>query len=443
MGMGDRHPYPGFMHQRHATTACHSIPAVNDASHGLAPVRDTTDSKNCSMNNSIHCFLDESGDPHFPAGESGRSSHYVLASVLVTSERLAAVRDHADSIRREHFGNGEMKAGTQSRRKDSSRRVAIVTALAQLDVAFAVIAVDKGELADDGPLAAWKKSFLKFTARQLLERLYGTHDEVHVVADEYGRASYQHEFERYVGNRLGLFGGGSTFEFGDSKTEPLIQVADFVAGTVFRAQRDKTEEGRTLLGLFRPRIHTYIAWPTIFRSVEPVRGFCPDAARDHAVRELSLESAHRFLAANRGSRDPEVAARVACLDRLLFTAQFDERTAFVSARELTSVVGTSSGGRDKPSSRWLSGSIIGPLRDAGVVISGSPKGYAVPFRAAELDAHVHDVRSKTIPMLRRLSRYRDDLRLRTKGSVDLLDGPHLSDVRSLVDLLNDPSAPPA
>lgn len=62
------------------------------------------------MSEPIHCFLDESGDPHFPAGESGRSTYYVLAAVIVADDRLDAVREQADVIRREHYGDGEMKA---------------------------------------------------------------------------------------------------------------------------------------------------------------------------------------------------------------------------------------------------------------------------------------------------------------------------------------------
>ena len=82
--------------------------------------------------------------------------------------------------------------------------------------------------------------------------------------------------------------------------------------------------------------------------------------------------------------------------------------------------------------------VIGPLRDDGVVISGSSKGYAIPYSADDLDAHAQDVRSKAIPMLRRLGRYQSDLHMRTGGEVDLLGSPDLADIRQLVEALVDP-----
>lgn len=390
----------------------------------------------------IHCFLDESGDPHFPAGEQGKSTHYVVAAVIVADDRLADVRAESEAIRIDHFGAGEMKAGARSLRRDPERRRAIVEALAELDVSYAVVAVDKQEMYEDSPLAKWKRSFLKFTARQLLQRLYGTYDQVRVVADEYGRANYQDEFDRYVRKRLGLFAEGSDFAFGDSEQEPLIQVADFVAGTVFRAHRDHTDEDRALVGILRDRMHTFIAWPVVFAPVDPPRRSGDQADRDRAVRDLALRSAARYVGANRDSTDPITVARVVCLDRLIYAAQFDEQSSFVHADELTAQVAGLRLQGVNLSTRWLSANVIGPLRDEGVVISGSSQGYAIPYRADELDAHARDVRSKAIPMLRRLARYREDLLIRTAGDVDLLDAPGLATVKRMVEALQEVDGSP-
>ena len=75
------------------------------------------------------------------------------------------------------------------------------------------------------------------------------------------------------------------------------------------------------------------------------------------------------------------------------------------------------------------------------MITGSSRGYAIPFRADELDEHARDVRTKAVPMLRRLARYRADLHRRTGGDIDLLAGPQLDLVRRLVESLGDAEAP--
>lgn len=388
----------------------------------------------------LYCFLDESGDPHFPVGAPGKSTHYVLGGVAVQESRLDEVRAAADAVRREHFGTGEMKANARSLKRSPEKRRALVEAIAALDVSFAVVAVDKREILEDGPLAKWKRSFIKYTGSQLYRRLFASHDTVRIVADEYGTKEYQAEFSRYLAVRRipDLFLPTSSFSFADSKTEPLIQAADVVTGTVFRAFRDGTDEDRALVGLLRPRLHTFISWPPVFVPVEPPLRAGEQYKRDMQVRDFALTQAARYLSEHRDDDDPLETARVATLDRLVFASQLDEGSSFVHADEII--------GRLRElrlpfnvSKRWLSSDVIGPLRDDGVVITGSSRGYAIPYRAAELDEHARDVRSKAIPMLRRLSRYRSDLALRTGGDIDLLASAELTDVKRLVEAFDQPT----
>lgn len=385
----------------------------------------------------LHCFLDESGDPHFPAGAPGKSTHYVLGGVAVQESRLGEVRAAADAVRQEHFGLGEMKADARSLRRNPEKRRALVEAIAELNVSFAVIAVDKRAIREDGPLAKWKPSFVKYTGSQLYRRLFASHDTIRIFADEYGTEEHQAEFERYLAARSipDLFLATSTFAFAGSRTEPLIQAADVVSGTVFRAFRDGTDEDRALVGLLRPRLHTFISWPTVFVPVEPPLRAGEQAERDMQVRDFALRQAARYLREHRDDEDPLEVARVATLDRLMFASQLDEGSSFVHADEILDhlcELGPRNIGK-----RWLSSEVIGPLRDDGVVITGSSRGYTIPSGASDLDEHARDVGSKAVPMLRRLSRYRSDLALSTGGAIDLLASADLADVKRLVKALDD------
>ena len=385
----------------------------------------------------LYCFLDESGDPHFPAGEQGKSTHYVLGGIAVPESRLDAVRAAAGDLQREYFGKGEMKAGARSLNRDPEKRRALVEGIAALEASFVAVAVDKREVIEDGPLAKWKKSFIKYTGSQLYRRLFTAHDTVHVVADEYGTEAYQNEFGRYIEARRipDLFLASSSFSFGDSKADPLIQVSDIVSGTIFRALRDGTDEDRALVALLRPRLHTFISWPPVFVPVEPPPRAGEQRERDAEVRDYALSQAAWYLTDHREDNAPLSVAQVATLDRLVFAAQLDEGSAFVHADEI--IVGLRALGLPFAiSKRWLSSEVIGPLRDAGVVITGSSRGYAIPFQASDLDEHALDVRSKAVPMLRRLSRYRADLALRTGGRIDLLASTELNDVKRLVEALD-------
>jgi hypothetical protein len=391
------------------------------------------------MTEHLYCFLDEAGDPHFPAGDPGKSTHYVLGGILVPRSRLDDVREAAAMVIKKFFGSGEMKAGARSLQKNPTKRLALLQEIAGLDASFIAVAVDKRELRDDSPLAQWKRSFIKYISALLYRRLFASHDSVQITTDEYGTPDYQEEFKRYVAAKRipDLFLPTSSFNFGNSTGDPLLQVADLVAGTVFRAIRDGTEYDRSCIALLRPRLHSFIHWPVVYNPVEPPPRAGEQMERDIAVRDYALSQAARYLSENRESNDDLIQGRIAVLDRLVYAAQFDEDSSSVYADELVAVLRRLR--FEFPlSKRWLSSEVIGPLRDDGVVISGSNRGYLIPYRAADLDEHAKDVSSKAIPMLNRLKNYRDGLKLRSGGRIDLLAPNELRDLRRLVDTLSDP-----
>ena len=67
--------------------------------------------------------------------------------------------------------------------------------------------------------------------------------------------------------------------------------------------------------------------------------------------------------------------------------------------------------------------IIGGLRDKGVIISGSSakKGYKIPSNTNELYDFINHGTSIIIPMLERLKKCRDIIKLGTLNQVDLFE----------------------
>lgn len=77
--------------------------------------------------------------------------------------------------------------------------------------------------------------------------------------------------------------------------------------------------------------------------------------------------------------------------------------------------------------------IIGRLRDSGVIIASSQKGYKIPSKQRELYDYVNHDAKIVIPMLARLKRCRDLVKLATLNEVDLLDHDEYSQLRSFFD----------
>ena len=79
--------------------------------------------------------------------------------------------------------------------------------------------------------------------------------------------------------------------------------------------------------------------------------------------------------------------------------------------------------------------IIGGMRDAGVIISGShnKKGYKIPSKKSEIEDFLnHDI-SIILPMLGRLKKCRDTVKLGTCGAVDLYQADAYKELKAFIE----------
>ena len=79
--------------------------------------------------------------------------------------------------------------------------------------------------------------------------------------------------------------------------------------------------------------------------------------------------------------------------------------------------------------------IIGNLRDEGVIIASSSKGYKIPATKAELYDFVNRDAGIVLPMFSRLRKCRDLIKLGTFGEVDLLAEPEYKQLRKCIEAL--------
>ena len=77
--------------------------------------------------------------------------------------------------------------------------------------------------------------------------------------------------------------------------------------------------------------------------------------------------------------------------------------------------------------------IIGKLRDKGVIIASSQKGYKIPSKQKELYDYINHDAKIVIPMLARLKKCRDLVKLGTANELDLLEHSEYDQLRAYFD----------
>lgn len=378
----------------------------------------------------LHVFVDEYGDAHLGVGKSGVSSKYIVAALCVRDRALNKVRSECEAVRQKNFQTGEMKSSAIA--NNDGRRIHILRALSKLDAFVIAYCANKDALDADSGLS-FKRSFIKYFARQLYERVARCGTDIRVVADQHGGTQFQDELKSYLEGKFetDLF-ASTQFHFVDSKSEVLLQVSDVYAGSLARVYDEKksTERFDELRAVLRDRVSVTL-WPNgIENNAVPIEEHLD--ADDELIRQYCVRRARSYLElADKHLEDKDEQARAVFLGVLLAHHTLGDPESFVSTsmllREISSALGESY------SQHRLRSGVVAKLRDSDVIISSCAKGYGIPTSVTDLREFASFANSQIPPMVARLERARKGVREATLGRVDMLHGEDFQSLRSIVE----------
>lgn len=345
-------------------------------------------------------YIDESGSPTLD------KDHYVLSACFVSREHLDKILDRRNQVSKEYFSGSEIKSSSIG--GNIQRRKKVAQALSGLDARFELLVIKKERLAEDGGFR-FKKSMYKYCQRRLFQKIYRGFDNIGVVVDSFGDREFRTGFGKYIDEHYQptLF-SSKGLTFATPTEQPLLQLSDFVAGTVRRYfNRDDDPSAFSIL---KSIINNLEVWP---RVVDDESVTSPDEELDTLVRNHCAHVAEEYLASN---RDPVLSEAV---EFLLYSSATDN-AGFIFGDlilEHLQEMGLVGHERDKG---WLRQSVIAPLRENGVLIAASREGYKIPENLDDLDHFVKFVSNKTIKYLDRVVMMRDSIYYGTKLQHDML-----------------------
>lgn len=383
-----------------------------------------------------HAFVDAYGDPGLDVEKAAATAFFIVAAVLVDGERVEDVYAAAEAIRQKHFQTGPIKSSAVG--ENDKRRLRILADLMALPIRFAAVALDKQRVMKDGdfiyPGLRFKGSFVKFVHSQLFDRLYERHPGLQVLADGTGREEFMEEFRRYVlggmSGRQGNLFAKPGFAFERSTNHVLIQVADFVAGSLARIYDHKKFSSRAedIHRALQPNALYVTDWPKRFRNPPPLKQLASE--HDDRVRRYCLERVQDFIAEHLDSDDPDVKARTAALEFLLFRYEWAGEDAWTPTGSLQDYLAEVC--VEPPSAHNIRSKMIAPLRDVGVILASSNRGYKVPASIDDVVQFVERTDSVVVPMLRRVETARQAVKDLT-GGFDILSQERFAALREALD----------
>lgn len=381
--------------------------------------------------NQTYAFIDEFGNHDLDTSKGGASRFFVLLAVLVSEEGRADLELGAEDIRKRYFQTGEMKSSGVG--NNHKRRVSILKAIESLDFKFYALVVDKERINEDSGLQ-YKKSFLKHINGKVFNKLFSRFNDIHIIADEHGSDEYKVSFRSYIerNHKPDMF-YRSKFDLVQSKDNIIVQLADFLVGSVSKVYEKKApqELKEEYLSLIRQRCVGLDEWPTKFQTYYP-----PDtttAEFSQLILSHSISSAELFIENNESRQDEDIRLQVAVARYLVFISRWVDKESYIATKVIQEHLLET--GYGKVSDLKLRSSIIAKLRDGDVIISSSNKGYKIPCSFEDMKTFVETVNGKVKPLLERLGKARASLHMASKGEVDILKGPDYPHLVSFIETL--------
>ncbi|MBP1617956.1 MAG: hypothetical protein H6Q14_1783 [Bacteroidetes bacterium] len=376
----------------------------------------------------VKAYIDEFGNSGLDFDNLQNSTHFIVTAIIVDTESIPKINEDLEKIRVINFQQGEIKSSKVG--DNDSRRIRILKEICSLDFTIYAVIVDKRQLYSEG--FRYKKSFYKFIHSLVDRELYKTFPNLEIIADEHGGNSFMTEFIEYIRkNHIPDLFNQSSFRFSNSKDLSIIQIADFISGTLARCYDETkiSDSKETFLSIISDKVINIKLWPNNYKPYT----YDPKDFKDFSpvISELGINLAQQYIDKKSGSREPMILDQIVCLQYLMFYFKNINPTYYVPTFELINRV-TKVRMSKMISMHYFRSKIIGPLRDNGVIIASCSKGYKLPSCESDLYDFLNHSNSIIVPMISRIDKARQAVLLATQKEIDILDKSEYQNLKNLI-----------
>lgn len=374
-------------------------------------------------------FLSEWGNNGLDFTKKGVSTHFIVTAIILDKENLPEVKRVLSAVVQRYFTTGTIKpkvVGTNHK-----LRKLILEDMLEAPFQIFALVVDKRQLISEG--LRYKGSFYKFLHGLADRELFKIFPNLEMSVSQIGKESFMEGFVKYVHqNHITNLFNESAFGFVNSQEEVVAQAAGFIADTLARCYDETiiTDQRQDFVDILQNKLLTIKFWPDVF---EPylVKQDLAVQQYDRALAELSINLANDFLHRKAPSQAPHVIDQFTTLSYLVFHFRHINPTRYISSFEIMEHIKARRG--KTVSLHYFQTKVIAPLRDAGVLIASSSKGYKLPASEPDLYDFINHSNAIIEPMLSRVKKFRDQVRLATQGKLDILNKTEYQLIRKVID----------
>lgn len=377
------------------------------------------------MNDIQYAFINEFGQYGFDFDQPETSTHFIIVSILVKESDKEFLEQEVERIKQKHFLKSEI---------DDSLRMEILQNLKDLPFKVYAYVIDKRKIREDSGVT-YEKTFIKFTKSKVFDDLYRTFDTLDLVADEQCPKEFMQEFSAYVRRKCipDLF-NYSTFGFNNSQSQILLDMAEFIAHTIAKGYDVKhySNQYPSFYRLLKNKIITINLWPHDYKHyLYDYHYEKTDSETDQIIIKQAVNLAYQYIEEHRKSEEDDERVRIDLLKFLLFNLK-ENPDEYVYTEEILENLNAIR--INKIKQHYFRSNIVSKLRDHGLLIASSNKGYKLPVCLNDLYDFVNLSSLTIYPMIQRVAKCRDQILLATNREIDILEKGEYDYLKRVIEL---------
>ncbi len=379
---------------------------------------------------SYQAFIDETGNFGFDFSKIGTSTHFIVTSIIIHPQKIDLINQKLDQIRKNYFSGGEIKSSSIG--SDYVRRINILKEIKDLDFLVLSYIIDKRKIKRDSGLS-FKKSFFKYCNSLLHDELRNHYKDLDIFSDQHGNKDFMQEFKAHFYKRQTSFLNTYQFSFVDSKENNCVQLADFIGGTIaLKYKKNIVEKYSVFLNFIEDKILEVLNFPIDYSNYMEEKIVKTDKYNEMIARHC-INTSLKYIKNNRNSENIEEEDRILILNYLLFKLQTSNPNGYVYSSDLIKHIKKIN--KRSYTKHQFSSKLIAKLRDSGVVLSSSNKGYKIPINLEEVNSYTNQTMQIVDPMLARLRKCRKIIKSATDNQIDILESDQYRPIMDYFDYI--------
>ncbi|NRD79799.1 DUF3800 domain-containing protein [Bacillus sp. BRMEA1] len=376
-----------------------------------------------------YAFIDEFGDYRFDFDKNDVSSHFMIVSIHVKDSNKDMLEHELERI----FEKSSYILQDRTK-QDDAQFIPLLNDLKALPFSVYAYVIDKRKIRENSGIMH-QTPFIKYLKRLVFDDLRQSFEQLDLVVDHQERKPFLREFKNYITARSipDLF-NYSTFGFNQVQSERLIQLANLIA-VILAKGYDTTQLSdhyRSFFKIIKPKIAAINLFPLDYKNfLFDYKFDQQDSRYDAVIIQQAVNLAFKYMEKHQKSEEDEEKLRMDFLKFLLFNLK-ENPLEYVYTQEILDNLNAI---RDvNISQHYFRSSIVSKLRDSGLLIASSSKGYKLPASLNDLYDFVNLSSLTIYPMIQRIAKCREQILQATNKEIDILEQKEYEYLKRIIDL---------